>query len=99
MHSANFRIVTNLDTKPERDLAQRQQEPKAAANWMNVDPGFEIKLVADLDGLFGFPEDADVFHPMHRGVGLIDKGFSEDRIDPALGHAVQVCEEIGAAIG
>jgi hypothetical protein len=75
------------------------QLPHPAAGDVNGDAALEIALAADLGVLLQeLPFDADILHPMHGGVGFVDERLRQRAVHAALGHAVEVGEEILARI-
>ena len=75
-----------------------EQKPQPASDWVDVDAGFEVQLVPHLDGFLHLPLDADVLHPVNRGIGLPHKGVGENGIYPVLRHAIQIRQKILARI-
>src|ERR1700709_1955184 len=54
----------------------------------------QVELAVDFRYLFGFPGDADLLHPVHGRIGMVNQAFSENRIDAPLADVVEVAEEI-----
>src|SRR5262249_12697237 len=70
---------------PLRELA------RAAARHVDCDAAFEIALAVDLGVLLErLPSDADLAHPVHRCVRLIDQRLRELAVHAPLRHAVEI---------
>ena len=93
------RVVADVDAHAERDLAPAQELPQPAAHRVNDDAGLEVILPVDRRMLLGLEYDPDIAHPAHRVQGIVDHETGEHRVDPPLGHPVEVGEEIVPRIG
>ena len=83
----------------EGDVAKLVEHAGAAADRMDVVAARQVELAVDLGHLLRLPGDADVLHPVHGGVGLVDQAFGQHRIDAPLRDAVEVVEEVLPSVG
>ena len=99
VHRTHARFIADFHAVLFSQAAELLQHAGAAADRMDVMAAGQVELALDLGHLFGFPADADILHPVHRGIRLIDETFGEHRIDPALRDVIEVVEEMLPGIG
>src|SRR5262249_6454771 len=89
-----------LDAACFRDLPPLLELAGPAARHMNRDPALEVAPVSDPRVLLQeLPADPKLLHPMDGGIGLLDQGLGENRIDPMHRHAREVGRKILLRIG
>src|SRR5262249_34358857 len=99
-HGAAGRLKADLDAELFGDTPPLRELPNAAARHVDRDAALEVALAVDLGVLLQrLPGDADLAHPVHRGVRLIDQHARKVTVHSPLCHAVKIGHEVVGAVG